>query len=211
MCRRTPRGPIRCCSRARRTAPSRTASTTIPLPTGRSTNYAKEKFIFVIQDVRGRYGSEGDFVHCVRTIRKRAADDIDESTDTYDTIDWLVKNVPNNNGKVGMMGISYPGFYTAAGMIDAHPALKSRLAAGAGRPIGSSATTFITTARFYLPHALRFLSFFGQPLRRADSRAVAQPFDYETPDGYEFYLQHGPLAERRQDALQGQESRSGTS
>ena len=65
--------------------------------------------------------------------RKGSRKDIDESTDTYDTIDWLVKNVPNNNGKVGMYGISYPGFYTSAGMIDAHPGAEGRVAAGADR------------------------------------------------------------------------------
>src|SRR6185295_18061222 len=87
-------------------------------------HYAKDKFIFVNQDVRGRYASEGTFVHVRPHNPAKGAKDVDESTDAYDTIDWLVKNVPNNNGKVGMMGISYPGFYTSAGMIDSHPALK---------------------------------------------------------------------------------------
>jgi putative CocE/NonD family hydrolase len=96
-----------------------------PNPRGPLLNYAKERFIFVVQDVRGRYGSEGEFVHMrPHNPEKSDSSDIDESTDAYDTIDWLVKNLPNNNGKVGMMGISYPGFYTAAGMIDSHPALK---------------------------------------------------------------------------------------
>jgi len=74
---------------------------------------------WIVQDVRGRYGSEGEFIH-VRPFRpvKSGPQDIDENTDTYDTIDWLVKHVANNNGKVGMYGISYPGFYTAAGLID---------------------------------------------------------------------------------------------
>ncbi|MCB1098090.1 MAG: CocE/NonD family hydrolase, partial [Verrucomicrobiae bacterium] len=96
-----------------------------PSPGGLLLNYAREKFIFVLQDVRGRNGSEGDFVH-MRPHRpvKTAKVDIDESTDTWDTIDWAVKNIANNNGNVGMTGISYPGFYTAAGMIDSHPALK---------------------------------------------------------------------------------------
>ena len=76
-----------------------------PYPHGPMNYYAKEGFIFALQDVRGRYGSEGTFVH-VRPIREQNArpKDIDESTDAYDTIDWLVKNVPNNNGRVGMIG-----------------------------------------------------------------------------------------------------------
>ena len=87
--------------------------------------YAEERFIFVYQDVRGRNGSEGEFVHVRPHLPvKSAPADIDESSDTYDSIDWLLKNVPNHNGSAGLMGISYPGFYSAAGMIDAHPALK---------------------------------------------------------------------------------------
>src|SRR5579863_5854262 len=85
----------------------------------------KEGFIFVYQDVRGRYQSEGTFVD----VRPHKAQidgprDIDDSTDTYDTIEWLVHNVPNNNGNVGIWGISYPGHYAAHSLIDSHPALK---------------------------------------------------------------------------------------
>ena len=87
-----------------------------PEPAGPMQEYAKEKFIFVLQDVRGRYASEGQFVH-MRPQKdvKASPTDIDESSDTWDTIDWLVKNVSNNNGKVGMMGISYPGFIPPRG------------------------------------------------------------------------------------------------
>ena len=86
---------------------------------GPSELFEREKFIFVYQDVRGRFMSEGDFV----TIRpqkavKKGPRDTDESTDTYDTIDWLVKHLPGNTGKVGIWGISQPGFYATAGMID---------------------------------------------------------------------------------------------
>ena len=83
------------------------------------------------QDVRGRWMSEGEFVN-MRPQRPEKPDSkvIDESGDTWDTIDWLVKHVEGHNGKVGQWGISYPGFYTAAGMIDAHPA-QGRVAAGA--------------------------------------------------------------------------------
>src|SRR5205823_6216546 len=81
---------------------------------GPSRRYAEEGFIFVNQDVRGRYMSEGEFVDVRPEIpHKNGSRDIDESTDTYDTIDWLIKNIPNNNGNVGIWGISYPGFYAS--------------------------------------------------------------------------------------------------
>ena len=89
-------------------------------------HYFDEGWIFVRADVRGRYASEGLFVQMTPHVDDKLSDsDIDESSDTYDTIEWLVNNVPNNNGRVGIMGISYPGFYSAAGMIDNHPALKA--------------------------------------------------------------------------------------
>ena len=107
--------------------------------------------------------SEGEFVNMPphRAV-KRGPQDIDESTDTYDTIDWLVKNVPNNNGKVGMWGISYPGFYTAAGMIDAHPALK---AASPQAPIADwfIGDDFHHNGALFLPHMFRFFAGFGHP------------------------------------------------
>src|SRR5438874_1179192 len=94
-------------------------------PAGSFKTLARDFFILVTQDVRGRYGSEGKYVHVRPFNPKKGPKDTDESTDAYDTIDWLVKNVPNNNGKLGMFGISYPGFYTSMGMIDSHPALKA--------------------------------------------------------------------------------------
>ncbi|WP_379969286.1 CocE/NonD family hydrolase [Epilithonimonas sp. UC225_85] len=82
-----------------------------------------EKYIFVFQDVRGRYMSEGTFTNMTPQVDHKTKKDVDESTDTYDTVDWLVKNIENNNGKVGQYGTSYPGFYTAAGTLANHPAL----------------------------------------------------------------------------------------
>jgi putative CocE/NonD family hydrolase len=92
---------------------------------GPSPLFAKEGYIIVYQDVRGAWMSEGTYVNMRPQNDKKGPKDIDESSDTYDTIDWLVKNIPNNNGRVGMWGISYPGFYAAVGTIDAHPALKA--------------------------------------------------------------------------------------
>ncbi|MEP6689565.1 MAG: CocE/NonD family hydrolase, partial [Gemmatimonadaceae bacterium] len=86
---------------------------------------ADEGYIFVFQDIRGRYTSDGQFV-MMRPMRdKRDQKAIDESTDTYDTIDWLLKNIPRNNGRVGMKGVSYPGWLTVVAMLDPHPALKA--------------------------------------------------------------------------------------
>jgi hypothetical protein len=161
-------------------------------PGGPLAHYAKERFIFVLEDVRGRYGSEGTFVQVRPQVDvKSGPHDIDESTDAYDTIDWLVRNIPNNNGRVGMMGISYPGFYTAAGMIDSHPALKC---ASPQAPITDwfVGDDFHHNGAFYLPHAFRWLSRFGQKLEEP-TREEPRPFDYKTPDGYEFYLKLGPL------------------
>ena len=102
---------------------------------------------------------------------KRGPQDVDEASDTYDTIDWLVKNVANNNGSVGMWGISYPGFYTAAGVIDAHPALKC---ASPQAPISDwfIGDDFHHNGALYLPHAYRFFNGFGRPRPDpVDSRA----------------------------------------
>ena len=162
-------------------------------PRGPLKHYAAERFIFAYQDVRGRNGSGGQFVHVRPHRTQKTADDVDESTDTYDTIDWLVKNVPDNNGNVALLGISYPGFYAAAGMIDAHPALKC---ASPQAPIADwfIGDDFRHNGALYLAHAFGFISYFGQPLAKP-TRQSPLPFDYETPDGYEFFLQLGPLAE----------------
>ena len=100
---------------------------------GPSDVIAKEKYIFVYQDVRGMFMSEGDFLDVRPYIKKKKTKkDVDESSDVYDTIEWLLKNIPHNNGNVGMWGISYPGFYAAMGLIDA-PRFKGGLTAGADR------------------------------------------------------------------------------
>jgi len=162
---------------------------------GPSEKFAKENFIFVYQDVRGRYLSEGDFTNMTphRAV-KRGPQDTDESSDTYDTIEWLIKNIPNNNGKVGMWGISYPGFYTSAGIIDAHPAL---IAASPQAPIADwfIGDDFHHNGTLYLPHMFRFFSGFGHPRPvptlpspRSDASALTQQ------DGYSFFLGLGPLS-----------------
>ena len=89
------------------------------------THLLKEKYIIVYQDVRGRYMSEGAFEDVRPYNPNKKKKEFDDNSDTYDTIDWLVKNVANNNGKVGIFGTSYPGFYSTMALPDAHPALKA--------------------------------------------------------------------------------------
>jgi putative CocE/NonD family hydrolase len=161
--------------------------------------FAKEGYIFVYQDVRGRYMSEGVYANMrpqLPALRPRGEEgarlkEIDESTDTYDTIDWLVKNVPNNNGKVGLFGISYPGFYTSAGMINAHPALK---AASPQAPIADwFFDDFYHHGAFFLAHAFPFFGRFGDPRGpELTTQRVTAP-NYGTNDGYKFFLDIGPL------------------
>src|SRR6185436_21037989 len=134
----------------------------------------------------------GEVVHVRPQKDKKNGKEIDESSDAWDTIDWLVKNVPDNNGKAGLMGISYPGFYTAAGMIDSHPALKC---ASPQAPIADwfIGDDFHHNGALYLPHAFRFLGVFEQRLDEP-TREQSKPFDFKTPDGYDFYLRLGSLA-----------------
>ena len=160
---------------------------------GPSELFAREKFIFAYQDVRGRYMSEGKFVNIRPHNPHKGPKDTDESTDTYDTIDWLIKNVPGNTGKVGLWGISQPGFYVSAGMIDAHPAL---VAASPQAPVTDYylGDDNFHNGAFMLAANFRFyLGFFpreGGP----ELPPQGTPFDYGTPDGYEFFLNMGSLA-----------------
>jgi hypothetical protein len=162
---------------------------------GPSALFAQEKFIFVYQDIRGRYMSEGDYV-IIRPHKpvKSGPKDIDESTDTYDTIDWLIHNVPGNTGKVGMYGISQPGFYATAGMIDAHPAL---VAVAPQAPVTDyyMGDDSYHNGAFMLAH--RFSFYMGFRAREGgdpDLPQPAAPFQFGTPDGYDFYLEMGSLA-----------------
>lgn len=97
-----------------------------PRRIGPTESLMKEKYIFVYQDVRGRYMSEGTNLEVTPYIsNKKSNKDVDESSDTYDSVDWLLKNIKNNNGRVGLYGISYPGFYATASLPGAHPAIKA--------------------------------------------------------------------------------------
>src|ERR1043166_1314646 len=163
-----------------------------------SDQFMRDGYIFVLQDVRGRVMSEGDFVNMTPHIEnKKKNTDIDESSDTYDCIDWLIKNIPNHNGRVGQWGISYPGFYTSAGMIDAHPAL---VAASPQAPVTDwfVGDDFHHNGAFFLPHAFNFPSPFGRP-RPHPIKASRFVFEHGTPDGYRFFLDLGPLSQADAD------------
>jgi putative CocE/NonD family hydrolase len=158
---------------------------------GPNLHFPKSGYIFVYQDVRGCFLSEGSFMD-VRPHRpnKSSTKDIDESTDTYDTIEWLVTNVANNNGRVGQYGISYPGFYTSAGMIDAHPALK---ASSPQAPVADWwYDDFHHHGALFLPHSFNFMAAFGQ-CRPEPTTRWGRRFEHGTPDGYQFFLDLGPL------------------
>ncbi|HWT88810.1 MAG TPA: CocE/NonD family hydrolase [Candidatus Angelobacter sp.] len=155
--------------------------------------FEKDGFIFVYQDVRGRFMSEGTFVEMTpHKDVKRSAKDVDESTDAYDTIDWLVKNVPRNNGKAGLYGISYPGFFVAASMIDSHPALKacSPQAPVTDLYMGDDA---YHNGAFMLDANFGFYTFFKPHAEPQLPPAHFREFDFGTNDAYEFYLKMGPI------------------
>jgi uncharacterized protein len=161
----------------------------------------KEGFIFVYEDVRGRYMSEGVFVD-VRPHKTHydGPKDTDESTDTYDTIDWLVKHVPNNNGNVGMWGISYPGFFAAHGLMDAHPALKAVSPQAPMGDVGNGDDGYHNGA-FHLAANFRFYSGF-LPRKGGPERPVPSVrFDPGTMDAYDFFLRMGPVANANEKYL----------
>ena len=170
---------------------------------GPSELFQNEQYIFVYQDVRGKFMSEGEYVNVrPHKAKKTGTADIDESSDTYDTIEWLLKSVANNNGRVGMWGISYPGFYTTMGVLSAHPALK---AASPQAPIADwfIGDDFHHNGALFLPHAFNFLSVFGQP-RPKPTTEFGPRFSHGTPDGYRFFLDLGPLANADGKYFKGQ-------
>ena len=163
-----------------------------PDKVGPGPHYQKAGYIFVSQDVRGRWMSEGIHVDMRPHIPNKKGTEFDDSSDTYDTIEWLIKNVKGHNGKVGQWGISYPGFYTVCGMIDAHPALK------ASSPQAPVTDWFIGddwhhNGALFLPHVFNFMPRFGKPRPDPTTKYPYLPFEHGTPDGYKFFLEMGPL------------------
>ncbi|HWA85540.1 MAG TPA: CocE/NonD family hydrolase [Opitutus sp.] len=157
--------------------------------------FAKAGYIFVLQDVRGRWQSEGKFIEETPSLegRPHGAKAIDESTDTHDTVDWLLKHVPNNNGRVGLWGISYLGFYTAASIIDSHPAIKAA-SPQAPMPDEYLGDDCYHGGAFMLAANFDFATGFNHRQQGVLPPKVRPPFDYGTEDGYEFFLKLRTIA-----------------
>lgn len=154
-------------------------------------NYLKEGYVFVIQDVRGRWMSEGDFMDVRPFNANKKGKEIDEASDAYDAIDWLVKNIPNNNGNVGVFGTSYPGFYSNMAAAGNHPALK---AVSPQAPVTNwfIGDDFHHNGAFFQMDAFSFYSSFGKPHPHPTTIPNTE-FDYSTHDNYKFYLEQGSL------------------
>lgn len=152
--------------------------------------YEKSGYIFAFQDVRGRWMSEGEFVNMRPCTEGKG---VDEATDTYDTIEWMTHHIAGNNGKVGMHGISYPGFYAAYGAIQSHPALK---AVSPQAPIADwwRGDDMHRNGAFNLQMTFGFFANFAKP-RPLPTEEPNRPFEYDTSDAYEYFLNLGPLKE----------------
>ncbi|MGC4099752.1 CocE/NonD family hydrolase [Ferruginibacter sp.] len=160
---------------------------------GPNESLMKEKYIFVYQDVRGRYMSEGVNLEVTPYIaNKKSKKDVDESSDTYDTVDWLLKNIKNNNGRVGLAGISYPGFYATACLPGAHPAIKavSPQAPVTDEFVGDDANH---NGAFFLMDNFSFMNFFDME-RPGPVKDYSKPlFTAGYRDAFQFYLKMGTV------------------
>lgn len=154
-------------------------------------NYVRMNYIMVIQDVRGRFMSEGDFVDVRPFNPNKKGKEFDEASDTYDAIDWLINNVPGNNRRVGVFGISYPGFYATMASFSGHPALK---AVSPQAPVTDwfAGDDFHHNGAFFYMDAFSFYSGFGKP-RPVPTTSFPTGFEMPTPDNYDFYLRTGAL------------------
>jgi len=170
---------------------------------GPSEFFTRAGYIFAYCDVRGKGKSEGTFVD-VRPFNpnKSGPHDIDEASDTYDTVEFLLKTIPNHNGRVGVSGISYPGFYATMAILSGHPAIK------AVSPQAPVTEWFLGddwrhNGVLFLAHAFGFMSSFGRP-KTGEHEVPGPHFDFGTPDGYDFFLRVGPLGNIDKEFFKGQ-------
>jgi hypothetical protein len=173
-----------------------------PATLGPSEFFARDGYIFAYCDVRGKGKSEGQFVDVRPYIpHKDSPRQTDEASDAYDTIDFLLKTIPNHNGRVGVWGISYPGFYCTMTILSGHPALK---AASPQAPVTEwfLGDDFRHNGALFLDHAFGFLSGFGRP-KTGENEVPGPRFDFGTPDGYDFYLRMGPLGNADKEFFKG--------
>jgi len=155
--------------------------------------FAREGYIFVYQDVRGRYMSEGVYEDIRPYIPNKTGNQIDETTDAYDTVEWLTRNVANHNGRVGVWGISYPGFYTSMAGIDGHPAVK---AISPQAPVSDwfHGDDINHNGALFLAQNFSFFAYFGQQRPTpTGTNDYVKAFPWGTPDGYQFFLDMGGL------------------
>lgn len=153
--------------------------------------YLKEHYIIVTQDVRGRYMSEGIFEDVRPFNKNKKGKEIDEASDTYDAVDWMIKNITNNNGNVGVMGTSYPGFYSTEAALSGHPAVK---AVSPQAPVTDwfIGDDFHHNGAFFQMDAFSFYPTFGKP-HPVPTQNYGSGFSTPVKDGYEFYLRTGSL------------------
>lgn len=158
--------------------------------------FPREGYIFVYQDVRGRWMSEGQYEDVRPYISNKTGTQIDETSDSYDTVEWLIKNLPTNNGRVGVYGISYPGFYTSMAGIDSHPAIK---AISPQAPIADwfQGDDMHHNGALFLAQNYAFFTNFGQPRPQPTSTGdyLTRWTGRQTPDGYDYFLDLGGLRE----------------
>ena len=165
-----------------------------PARLGPSAEFQRSGYIFVQQDVRGRYMSEGKWQEMTPHVNpRRARGEGNESEDMHDTVEWLLKNVPNNNGKVGILGISYPGFYTSASIIDSHPAIKAASPQAPVTDLYMNDDSYHGGA-FMLAANFDFYAAFVEAQNPTPLPKSWSNFDYGTPDGYDFFLSHLTLS-----------------
>ncbi|KQN78612.1 X-Pro dipeptidyl-peptidase [Duganella sp. Leaf61] len=165
-----------------------------PARLGPSPEFQRSGYIFVQQDVRGRYMSEGKWQEMTPHVNpRRARGEGNESEDMHDTVEWLLKNVPNNNGKVGILGISYPGFYTSASIIDSHPAIKAASPQAPVTDLYMNDDSYHGGA-FMLAANFDFYAAFVEAQNPTPLPKSWSNFDYGTPDGYDFFLSHLTLS-----------------
>jgi putative CocE/NonD family hydrolase len=165
-----------------------------PKQIGPSKEFEDAGYIFVKQDVRGRYMSEGKWQEMTPHANpRRAAGEGQESQDMYDTMEWLLKNVPNNNGKAGIWGISYPGFYTSASIIDSHPAIKAASPQAPVTDLFMGDDSYHGGA-FMLAANFGFYASFTEQQNPTPLPKTWAEFDYGAADAYDFFLKHRTLA-----------------
>ena len=154
-------------------------------------NYLKEGYIIAIQDVRGKWMSEGEFMDIRPFNPAKKGTETDEASDTYDAIDWMINNIPSNNKRVGVFGISYPGFYSTMAALSGHPALK---AVSPQAPVTEwfMGDDFHHNGAFFLMDGFSFYSGFGKPRPKPTTQG-SPGYQFKTQDNYDFYLKTGAL------------------